>query len=398
MQKRIKTKYPGVTYRLENKDGHPEAERIYYIRYRLGGRYSKEIEEPIYPAPGQVITAKMASDIRADRMRGREPTNALKRAALLEASAENPEGRITFACLWREYKNQRPDLKGLSTDESRFNKYLAKFADLTPEELKTADLDGLKQRLNKDGKSPQTIKNIIELFRRLVNFGVRKGWCAQPEPARLVFELPRINNIKTEDLRQEELERLMAVLDQEPNQKVANIMRLALYTGLRRGELFRLKWADIDWERGFINLTGDLKNGHDVGPKSGRNQKIPLNDLAAEILRNIQKNMNDKSGPYVFPGRKDQGQLTDIRRQARRIREKAGLPPEFRPLHGLRHTFASAMASSGEVDMYTLQKLLTHASPQMTERYAHLRDEALQRAGTVVGNLFKRRDGSKTPD
>jgi integrase len=56
------------------------------------------------------------------------------------------------------------------------------------------------------------------------------------------------------------------------------------------------------------------------------------------------------------------------------------------------------MASSGEVDMYTLQKLLTHASPQMTERYAHLRDEALQRAGTVVGNLFKRRDGSKTPD
>ena len=398
MQKRTKTKYPGVTYRLETKEGSLEAERIYYIRYRLGGRGSKEIEEPIYPAQGQVITAKMASDIRADRMRGKEPTNALKRAALLEASVENPEGRITFVWLWREYKSQKPDLKGLATDESRFNKYLAKFADLTPEELKTADLDRLKQRLAKDGKSPQTIRNIIELLRRLINFGVRKGWCAQPEPARLAFELPRVNNIKTEDLRQDELERLMAVLDEEPNQKAANLMRPALYTGLRRGELFRLKWADIDWERGFIHLTGDMKNGHDTGPKSDRNQKIPLNVLAAEVLRGIQSDLDDKSGPYVFPGRKDQGQLTDIRRQVRRIREKAGLPSDFRPLHGLRHTFASAVASSGEVDMYTLQKLLTHASPQMTERYAHLRDEALQRAGSVVGKLFKRGQNSKKPD
>ena len=48
--------------------------------------------------------------------------------------------------------------------------------------------------------------------------------------------------------------------------------------------------------------------------------------------------------------------------------------------------------------MYTLQKLLTHASPQMTERYAHLRDEALHRAGAVVGNLFKRQEKPKAPD
>ena len=48
-----------------------------------------------------------------------------------------------------------------------------------------------------------------------------------------------------------------------------------------------------------------------------------------------------------------------------RITEKAGLPKDVRELHCLRHVYASMLASSGEVDMYTLQKLLTHKSPQM---------------------------------
>jgi integrase len=64
------------------------------------------------------------------------------------------------------------------------------------------------------------------------------------------------------------------------------------------------------------------------------------------------------------------------------------LPDDFRPLHGLRHTFASWLASSGEVDLYTLQRLLTHNSPQMTQRYAHLADSALQRAASVADKLF----------
>jgi hypothetical protein len=72
----------------------------------------------------------------------------------------------------------------------------------------------------------------------------------------------------------------------------------------------------------------------------------------------------------------------------KRVREKAGLPGTFRPLHGLRHSFASWLASSGQVPMYELQKLLTHSSPQMTQRYAHLHDDALRKASSVAGALF----------
>jgi site-specific recombinase XerD len=67
----------------------------------------------------------------------------------------------------------------------------------------------------------------------------------------------------------------------------------------------------------------------------------------------------------------------------------AGIPQDFRPLHGLRHHFASALASSGKVDMYVLQKLLTHKSPIITQRYTHLRDQALRQASDLAGELFK---------
>ena len=78
----------------------------------------------------------------------------------------------------------------------------------------------------------------------------------------------------------------------------------------------------------------------------------------------------------------------DFRRMARRVKAKAGLPDDFRPMHGLRHTYASRLASSGKVDLYTLQKLLTHESPEMTQRYAHLSNEAMQRAAAVADDVM----------
>ena len=60
-----------------------------------------------------------------------------------------------------------------------------------------------------------------------------------------------------------------------------------------------------------------------------------------------------------------------------------------RPFHGLRHAYASTLASSGKVDLYKLQKLLTHKSPLMTQRYAHLSNDALMEASNVISDLTK---------
>ena len=150
-------------------------------------------------------------------------------------------------------------------------------------------------------------------------------------------------------------------------------MLTALYSGIRRGEMFKLQWKDIDFDRGFIHLRD---------PKGKISQKIPLNDPTRQVFEAMPR-----TSVYVFPGA-DGKQRTDINKAVNKIKTVAGLPKDFRPLHGLRHVYASMLASSGQVDMYTLQKLMTHKSPQMTQRYAHLRDDALKAASDLAGDII----------
>ena len=110
-----------------------------------------------------------------------------------------------------------------------------------------------------------------------------------------------------------------------------------------------------------------------------------MNDEARKVLEAI---IPTSASEYVFPGRYDDKPIANISPMLKRVREKAGLPDSFRPLHGLRHSFASWLASSGQVSIYELQNLLTHSRPQMTQRYAHLHDDALKKASSVAGQLF----------
>ena len=135
---------------------------------------------------------------------------------------------------------------------------------------------------------------------------------------------------------------------------------------------YRIRWEDIGYDRGFIHIRN---------PKGGIDQKIPFNEATSGLLKSHPRTDN----PYIFPGRGGR-QRTDIKNQVNRIKDRAGLPKGFRALHGLRHVYASMLASSGQVDMYTLQKRLSHKSPQMTQRYAQLRDEALKKASKLLMN------------
>ena len=65
------------------------------------------------------------------------------------------------------------------------------------------------------------------------------------------IKMPHVDNEKTEHLTQEQLGRLLKAIDKDSNQLIAKMMKLVLFTGLRRGELFKLRWDDIDFDRGL---------------------------------------------------------------------------------------------------------------------------------------------------
>jgi integrase len=363
VSRRNRTRYPGVFYREARRIGGKGAERVYYIVFK---KDSKVLEEKVGRQFAEDMTPARAARIRADRIEGKRPSKKETRErqkALKEA--------WTIDGLWNYYKSQRK-LKGLAQDESRYQNYIQPLLGAKePHQIAPLDVDRLRLGLLKE-KSPQTAKLTLALLQRIVLFGAKRRLCS---PLSFAFEMPKVNNLKTEDLTREQLSNLLEAIDRDEDIQAANFIRMALYTGMRRGELFKLRWNDVDFERGFIHIRD---------PKGGPDEKIPLNDLARQVLENHPRT----DSPYVFPGRKG-GQRIEIRRPVNRIKNKAGLPKEFRPLHGLRHAYASMLASSGQVDMYTLQKLLTHKSPVMTQRYAHLRDDALRKASEVAGNIIE---------
>lgn len=363
---RIKTRYPGVFY-IEGTsiDGKPE--RIYYIRYRKSG---KMVEEKAGRQHQDDMTPARAAQKRTKRIQGDEPSNQGKREAE-EAQKEAETGKWTIEKLWKEYKSQKEDSNSLRTDTSRYTKYLKdKFGSKEPRDLIQLDIDRVRINLLKK-KSAQTVKHVLALLKRIVNFGVNKGLC---EGMGFKIEMPVVNNLKTEDLTPKQLKKLLQAIEEDTNIHAKNIMLMAMFTGMRRGELFKLQWEDVDFERGFINI---------VDPKGGPDQIIPLNDAARGLLNSHPK----EDSSYIFPGQGG-GQRVTISKAVNRIKKKAELPKDFRPLHGLRHFFASTAASSGDVDLYHLQKLLTHKSPMMTQRYAHLRDEALKKASGVTAGII----------
>ena len=371
-KKRFKTSYPGVYYVEGQAVATGKPERIYYVMYRRDG---KLIEEKAGRQHQDAMTPAKAARIRAERIEGKALSNQARREEE-QAAKEAEAGRWTLAKLWEEYSSQKTSGPALTTDRSRFEKYLKPtFGEKEPAEVLTLDLDRLRSRLLKQGKSPQTVKHVLALFKRLVRFGVKKGLCDSPDPRKQTISMPRVDNETTEDLDADELARLVQAIEDEPNIQAANFMRLALFTGMRRGELFKLEWRDVDFERGFIHIRH---------PKGGKSQKIPLNDAARGVL---EGHPHVDGTPYVFPGQGGKQRVT-IQVASNRIKARAGLPADFRPLHGLRHLFASTLASSGQVDMLTLQKLLTHKSPQMTKRYSHLRDDALKQASEVASDLL----------
>jgi integrase len=369
-QERFKTKHAGVFYVMASrKGGKPnQTERLYYIRFKRGG---KLIEEPAGRQYADDMTPAKAALKRANKIQGKEPTRKEKRQAVIDAERAKAEA-WTIDRLWQEYRQSRKPGKSLKIDTGRYDLYIKEqFGDKEPKEILALDVERLKRQLLKK-KSPQTVAHILGLLTWIIGFGTKRGLCAGLS---FKIEKPPVNNIKTEDLTSEQLQRLLEAIEKDDHAQAGPMMLMALYSGLRRGEMFRLEWRDLDFDKGFIKIRD---------PKGGKDVAIPMNDSARDLLEFIPR---VEDSPFVFPGRggKKRG---DINKQVDEIKRKAGLPNNFRPLHGLRHVFASMLASSGQVDMYTLQKLLTHKSPIMSMRYAHLRDETLRKAAGVADDII----------
>lgn len=178
-------------------------------------------------------------------------------------------------------------------------------------------------------------------------------------------------------LSAEEMAKVCSVLDQMEASGAVNrfalaAIRLLILTGARRSEILTLRWQDVDLPRRRICLP-DSKTGQ---------KTIHLNDGAVAVLQALPRLQGN---PYVIPGHVTGSHLTNLYTTWALVRATAGLP-DVR-IHDLRHSFASLAVGAG-ASLPMIGKLLGHASPRTTARYAHLTDATLHELNQRVGDLI----------
>jgi integrase len=138
---------------------------------------------------------------------------------------------------------------------------------------------------------------------------------------------------------------------------------VSINTGIRQGELFQLRWADVDLQRADLAIEGS-------NAKSGKTRHISLNEYALAAFKNWQK-QQPEDADLVFPAPTG-GRFDNVAKAWKGVLATAKIE-KFR-WHDLRHHFASRLVMEG-VALNTVRHLLGHSDLDMTLRYAHLAPE-----------------------
>jgi integrase len=241
----------------------------------------------------------------------------------------------------------------------------------------------------KKQRSPVTVYREVRLLSSIFIMAIQEGAAAVNPctsiPKSVKKKLPARNR-RDRFLTIEEEPLLFARLSGRRSH-LAPIVRFALETGLRRGELCRLEVGHVNVSSApRFFLIGNKKV--EVRPnellvemsKNGKPRVVPLTSGARQIAETQIADVTTKE--YLFTSYRTGGMITEIKTAFAGAVRDAGLE-DFR-FHDLRHTFATRLNESG-ADPYTIRDLLGHSSTTMTENYTHTSHETRQQAIQAMG-------------
>jgi len=358
----------------------PSGTKTYLVEYARHKRITIGQISAISAADARKEAAKRI----ADYIQGNDPMVAKKAA---QATTYEEYIKDQYAPWVKTHQKRSKDtLRSLELFYQYFgNRKLAEIDTWAIERFRTARLKVVK---------PISVNHDLTALRAALNRAIAWGLLKE-HPMRTIKQLKIDGDAKVRYLAPEENKRLREALDNREmkhraEREHANHWRkvrryeeypafgaftdhlkpmvlLALNTGMRRGELFNLKWEDVNFAGKIITVIGETA-------KSGKTRHIPMNEEALSVLRAWYEQRNKSE--LVFPS--DNGERLDNISSSWERLIKAAQVNNFR-FHDLRHDFASKLVMAG-VDLNTVRELLGHADIKMTLRYAHLAPEKLASA------------------
>ncbi|KAA9130322.1 tyrosine-type recombinase/integrase [Marinihelvus fidelis] len=310
---------------------------------------------------------------------------------ILRGEADQPSRvPMTFDSFLEKHYEPFVRANHANPDDTLNRLYRFRFGEKLLEEIKLADIETWRTKRQQDGRAATTINrdtgalgaafskavewdllgvHPMAKFKALRVDKLRKPRSLGPNEEAALYaalsardEYKRTSRQSANKWRKERNYQAMPDLGAYCDRLTPMVM-LAINTGLRRGELWNLKWGDVDFREKMLTV-------HGLGAKSGQTRHVPLNAVAFETINIHRGEANPGANELVF------GKHEFIKTWNRVLR-KAGIQ-NFR-FHDLRHTFASKLVSAG-VPLNTVRELMGHSNLEMTLIYAHLAPENLRDA------------------
>jgi site-specific recombinase XerD len=191
---------------------------------------------------------------------------------------------------------------------------------------------------------------------------------AEPEPAVLAFYTPaQVESLASalargahRDATRAERSAEEQAARAEEDRQDGEIIRLAAFTGLRRGELVALRWRDIDFHRRTVTVQRSLSGSEEANStKSRRARHVPMPNQAKAALERLLARADFTSpDDYVFVNRyRRRIDPSALRRRYERARDAEHLEPLR--FHDLRHTYGSLLVGAG-VDLVSVKAAMGH--------------------------------------
>ncbi|NIP39236.1 MAG: site-specific integrase [Candidatus Dadabacteria bacterium] len=236
-------------------------------------------------------------------------------------------------------------------------------------EISSEIIDSYKAQRQNDGAKNSTINRELTIISGLFSYAYKNKKFFGINPVSEAGKLED-NTVMERILKPGEETKLLACCEGY----LKDIVQIALNTGMRQGEIFRLRWDWIDFNNNFIALP-------QTHTKSKKERKIPLNQTVRKIL--MKRKLSSGGSDYVFMSPQGLDQyINNVTRSFRTACKKAGI--ENLRFHDLRHTAATRLVEY-KIPIHTVSKLLGHMSVRTTERYSHPED-TLKDAVNILEN------------
>ena len=298
---------PGFGLRI-----YSSGRRSFVLRY--GGRGQRRL---MTLGEWGTLTAHQARQ-QAIRTRGRV-LDGKDPLAEKEAEAQKARTEKADATRFREVatlyleRHAKPHRRSWREDQRRIETYvLPAIGHLGLKNLRPGHIASLHAEIGR--AAPVEANRVRELVRAILNKARDWGFVPEGTPNPAAFRKGERFQEQSREryVTRAELPALWSAIEQESNPYVKAAMKLYLFVGLRKTELLRTRWDEIDLERGEWRV---------LRTKSGRAHEVPIPEPAAAILRDLPRTAGN---PHVFPGARSGRHLVNIDKSWRRVRRTAG--------------------------------------------------------------------------